>query len=280
MNLLFTGRGGAGSWMVRGEQLGAACGARVQVMASLDECSAATVIVAVKRVPPALLDTIRRSGRPWVFDAVDFYPQPACSAWDQKQASTWVRQQIKALDPHAVIWPTRRMQQDCSDGRPSIVLPHHHRPGIAPNPVRARVRTVGYEGRTAYLGPWGGVLEVECARRGWVFTTNPAQLADLDIVVAFRGSHWQNYAATHWKSNVKLANAHGSRTPFIGNRECGYLETASGCESWADDRKELIAAFDRLSDVTEREQIADRFGERAYSAAMAAHTLESFINGI
>jgi len=280
MRLLFTGRGGAGSWEVRGRQLGAACGAVVAENATAAHFKAADLAVVVKRVTPMLLKTVREARRPWVFDAVDFYPQPLCGTWSADESIFWVRQQIKAYDPLAVIWPNIRMMEDCSDGRPGFVLPHHHRPNIAINPIREEVRVVGYEGRALYLGGWEALLQRECRRRGWRLQVNPQNLADLDIVVAFRGDEWKSYAATHWKSNVKLANAHGSGTPFIGNRECGYLETATGCEFWADEGNELAAAFDRLGAQSEREQVADRFRERAYPLERAARELLAFLDGL
>lgn len=276
--LLFTGRGGNGSWEVRGAQLGRACLGVVQPKASLAECAAADVVVVVKRVPPDLLSAVRRSGRPWVYDIVDSYPQPMCAAWDRTKSIAWVREQIRSLNPTAVVWPTLRMKEDCDDGRPGFVLPHHHRPGIRCNPVREDVRTVGYEGRALYLGQWSEVLQKECRKRGWRFVTNPEHLSDLDIVVAVRGGEWSSYAARHWKSNVKLANAHGSGTPFIGNPEWGYMETGTGCEYWVDERSHLVEAFERLAPQTAREQVADRFRSRAYQVEQAAADLRRFVD--
>jgi hypothetical protein len=278
-SLLFTGRGGNGSWIVRGEQLGAACGGTVKRLATAEDCRAADLIVVVKRAAP-VLQAVRSSGRPWVFDAVDFYPQPECGLWDRDQSIKWVRQQIKALNPTAVIWPTQRMQDDCTDGRPAFTLPHHHRPGIAPNPVREDVKWVGYEGRAAYLGGWHALIERECRRRGWRFTDQPSELADMDIIVAVRGDQWNSYAARHWKSNVKLANAHGSGTPFVGNPEWGYMETGSGCEYWVDDGRQLAEAFDRLGTQCAREMVSDRFRQKAYPVERAATDLLGFLDAL
>lgn len=277
MQLLFTGRGTSGSWSIRGEQLGQACNAVVRQAASAEHCKAADVIVAVKRVNDPLLAALRESGRPWAFDCVDFYPQPHCTGWSRVESIEWVKAQIKRLGPSAVIWPNRRMREDCDTGLPGMVLPHHHRPGIAVNPVRHSVQTVGYEGATPYLGYWRAAIESECSRRGWKFVANPARLADLDIVVAFRSMDFSGYAQHHWKSNVKLANAHGSGTPFIGQRECGYLETASGCEYWADEPKQLGMCFDWLESQETRELISDRFRDAAYPIEKAAADLNRFL---
>jgi hypothetical protein len=281
MNLLFTSRSTkAGSWRIRGGQLGAACGAAVIPRATLAQCKAAAAIVVVKKVDAELLAAVRASDRPWAFDVLDAYPQPLCANWGRGESIDWIRNHIRQLAPTAVIWPNRKMREECDTGLPGIVLPHHYRPGIAANPVRERVRTVGYEGEPAYLAGMRGVIEDECARRGWRFVVNPPQLADVDIVLAVRAGLGMSYAARHWKSNVKLANAHGSGTPFIGNRECGYLETASGCEYWADSPRELVVAMDWLESQGARELISDRFRSVAFPVERAAEQLLGFLRGM
>jgi len=275
VNLLFTGRGTSGSWKVRGAQLGAACGAVVKQAATASECKSADIVVAVKRVNDELLRSLRQSGRPWVFDSVDFYPQPRSYTWSRAEAVEWVSGQLKHLSPAAVIWPNQRMCDDCDTGLPGFVLPHHHRPGIKLNPIRTKVHTVGYEGAAPYLGRWREAIESECTRRGWTFVVNPANLADLDIVLAVRDG--LGYVSSHWKSAVKLSNAHGSGTPFVGQREIGYLEAASGAEYWADDRKELATCFDWLGSQDTREQVRDRFLQRAYPVERAAKDLTAFL---
>lgn len=278
MQLLFTGRGTSGSWQVRGEQLGKACGATVKQAATASECKAADIVVAVKRVNEQLLSSLRQAGRPWVFDAVDFYPQPRSYSWSKAEAVGWVKAQLNNLAPSAVMWPNRRMREDCDTGLPGLVLPHHHRPGIKLNPVRPKVLTVGYEGAAPYLGQWREAIESECQRRGWSFAVNPANLADLDIVLAFRDG--MGYVPFHWKSNVKLANAHGSGTPFVGQREMGYVETATGAEYWAEERKDLTMCFDWLETQDTREVVRDRFLQRAYPVERAAADLTEFLKGL
>lgn len=277
MKLLFTGRGGAGAWTIRGEQLGHACNAKVKPLATLGDVQAADVTVVVKRVPETLLQSLR--GRPWVYDIVDAYPQPESARWTQDEAVEWVSRHIAKLNPSAVIWPNQRMRDDCDDGRPGMVLPHHHRPGIKRNPIRKDVCTVGYEGAAAYLDGWTPAIDRECKRRGWRFVVNPLHLADLDIVLAVRGGQWDGYAARNWKSNVKLANAHGSGTPFVGQAECGYMETASGCEYWVAEPQGLGLCFDWLEPQTTREQVSDRFVQKAYTLEQASKDLMGFLCG-
>lgn len=272
MKLLFTGRGGAaGSWAVRGEQLGLACGGKVKPLATSTDIRAADLTVVVKRTPDVLITQLR--GRPWVYDIVDAFPQPESARWTQEESIGWVTRHIAKLNPTAVVWPNQRMREDCDDGRPGMVLKHHHRPGIKRNPIRTKVQRIGYEGAAQYLDGWMPSIRRECDRRGWEFVVNPQHLADLDIVLALRGGQWDGYAARNWKSNVKLANAHGSGTPFVGQRECGYMETASGAEYWADEPKDLATCFDFLEPVSARELIADRFVQRAYTLEQAAEDL-------
>jgi hypothetical protein len=271
--ILFTGGGTSGSWKVRGEQLGAACGALVKPKA--EDCSKASVIVAVKRIPPALLTAIRASRKPWVWDIVDAYPQPTCSMWNKAQAVGWVRGQIQALAPTAMIWPNQRMREDCDTGLPGVVIPHHYRPNSDINLIREKVLTVGYEGSTPYINDWIAPITQACADRGWSFVINPASLSEVDIVVAFRTT---NYVQRHWKSNVKLANAHGTGTPFIGQRECGYLETQTGLEQWAECPDDLDDCFDMLSGQYHRQTVSKAFLAKRYSADDAARDMRVFLS--
>lgn len=99
-------------------------------------------------------------------------------------------------------------------------------------------------------------------------------------MVAVRGKPWGGYVSKHWKSNVKLANAHGSGTPFIGNRESGYEETATGAEYWADNMDEMRMALDWLESQTTREQISGRFMKHAYPVKYAANELLDFLRRV
>lgn len=278
MRLLVTGRGGSGSWKIRGDQLGAALGAVVRPNASFSDCADADAIVVVKRVPDDLLGAIRKSGRPWAYDIVDAYPQPACSEWGKRQSIDWLRNHIGHLRPDVVIWPNARMRDDAGMAGP--VVYHHHRAGIATNPIRDRIQSIGYEGAEAYLDGWMPEIKAQCRLRGWRFVVNPKHLADVDIVLAVRGGQWCGYPQQHWKSNVKLANAHGSGTPFIGLSECGYMETAAGGEEFVRSPKDLGDAFDALSPVVVRRQISDGFRRCAITLDAAASQLREALCGL
>lgn len=254
MNILVTGRGTSGSWQIRGEQLGRAIGATV--LAQAVDFDPFDVVVIVKRPPLDSLARVHRLGIPLVWDVVDAWPQPHGNLWDHGECLAWLYGQFKVIQPAAIVAATRAMAEDCAVfGVPVLALHHHARPGLERNPIRETVQTVGYEGGENYITGWRRHVEKECKRRGWKFVVNPKRLADVDIVLGLRDA--SGYAPRHWKSNVKLANAQGSGTPFIGCREAGYLETAIGtCERWADTPEQLKAAFDALTPQVERRRAA------------------------
>lgn len=270
MKVIVTGRGGAGSWSVRGEQLGAAMGATVKPMATTQELKAHDVAIVVKRVPDDLLASLRASGIRWFYDIVDAYPQPACSIWTRTQCLQWLHHHLKTLNPPGgVIWPNKKMRDDSGLERGAVVY-HHHRPGIKRHTVKPKITQIGYEGSAKYVEAWLRPIELECATRGIRFMLNPQHVADLDVIIAMRGGIWDGYAQRNWKSNVKLANAHGSGTPFIGASENGYQETSSGAEYWADTPRELTRALDWLETEEARRSVHAHFLANAYTVEQAA----------
>jgi hypothetical protein len=258
MNILVTGSGTSGSWQIRGVQLGAAIGATVQPNAGDDVIRGHDLAIVVKRPPADLVQRIQRAGVPLVWDVVDAWPQPQGNSWTQAECQAWLRQQVATIRPAAIVAATNIMAVDCQAfGVPSACMLHHARPGQPRTPIREQVRTVGYEGGN-YLGRWLAVLQRQCARRGWQFVVNPPEgLQALDIVVALREA--QGYATLCWKSNVKLANAQGSGTPFIGALESGYIGACSpaGAERFATSEYDLAKAFDELTPHAARMQAAE-----------------------
>lgn len=248
MRVLVTGKGKAGSWVVRGEQLGKAIGADVTQTPQ----ETYDVSVLVKKAHP---DILKKLTGKIVYDVIDSWPQPLGNQWGRSRTIDWLGAQINAVKPAGIVAATKRMAIDCQAfGIPVLALEHHARPRLRKNPIRKEVRTVGYEGSELYLGQWRKVLESACKAKGWEFVVNPAELAELDIVVALRDC--SGYAARHYKSNIKLANAQGSGTPVICNRESGYLETASGAEHWADSKEELLRSLDALADYETRLELS------------------------
>jgi len=277
LKLLVTGRGTSGSWAIRGHQLGHAIGA--DVIANALDVASYDIAVLVKRLQPDLVRRCSRAGVPFVWDVVDSWPQPVGNGWSRAESLAWLVDQVQANRPAAVVAATRAMAADLTScGLPVLALAHHARPAQRLNLLREHVRVVGYEGGEQYLGRWRAVLERECSARGWRFIVNPEQLADLDIVVALRDS--AGYAARQWKSNVKLANAQETGTPFIGNQEAGYLETAGGGERWADNKLELARALDELTPLHARRAASARLRSVAPKLEAVATTYRNWLESL
>ena len=273
MNVLFTGRGTSGSWQIRGAQLGAAIGAAA-VPNALD-VAPYDIAVLVKRPTAELLRRLRRENVRILWDVVDAWPQPAGNDWTKERCLAWLEETVVMIRPAGIVAATEAMAADCEKfGVPVLALPHHARPGLRMNPIRP-VKVVGYEGGEQYIAKWRPVIEAECTRRGWEFVMQPAELADVDIVLALRDS--EGYAPRNWKSNVKLANAQGSGTPVICNREAGYLESASGAERWADTPEELAAAFDELEATAVRRDASKTLRNAAPSIDSVAATYVAWL---
>lgn len=250
MKVLVTGNGTSGSWKIRGEQLGKAMSLNVAPKATSGKGHSLAILV--KKVPSDLLFRLRHEKVKIIWDIVDAWPQPVGNTWNRAECLAWLTQQIRTIKPHAVVAATKAMAKDLEPFNiPVLFVPHHSNPALARNPVREQIKTVGYQGGERYLGKWRELLEKECKARGWRFVVNLAELADVDVVVAMRES--SGYAARHWKSGVKLSNAQGTGTPFIGSPECGYLEQRVGnCERFAETEKDMQRAFDSLVPYAER----------------------------
>ena len=252
MNVLFTGRGTSGSWAIRGQQLGQALGSTV--LPNALDVAPYDLAVLVKRPTADLLERLRQAKVRIVWDVVDSYPQPVGNEWKKGRCLDWLEEMVKMIRPAAIVAATKVMASDCERfGIPVLALPHHARPGLRQNPLRP-LRVLGYEGGEQYLGRWIPIIRRQCAARGLEFVINPSEVAEVDVLLALRDC--EGYAPRNWKSNVKLANAQGSGTPVICNREAGYLETASGGEHWADDESELAMALDALTPTDARRSAA------------------------
>lgn len=255
MRVLVTGKGGlAGSWRIRGEQIGQAIGAAVRPMAT--DFSGADLIVLVKRTPPPILRALQRSGKPWVYDIVDGWPQLPGVSWGQERALTWLRAHLKELKPSAVVFGTERMRADSGFRGPSIVVPHHSwAKYLRYDPaIRDDVRTVGYEGVPGYLGRWLPVIERECKARGWDFLIN-GDMRQADIGIALRDGG--GYPAAHWKPGTKLSNLHALGIPALCTVEAGYQSVASGTEFWIEQESDITSAFDVLTERETRRRISE-----------------------
>lgn len=274
--ILFTGRGTGGSWKIRGEQmgfeLGAMVGANVRGVGRFD------VVVAVKRINAELLAAMRalngpKGPPPIVWDVVDSWPQPDGNFWNEENARNWVAAQLDRIRPARVIAPTERFCDDLVRwrlmDRASIkVIPHHSNPMYAPVPPRREIKLVAYEGGEQYIAGWTPAIQSLSAARGWRFEINPPNLAAADVILCLRSQ--RGYPARHWKSAVKLTNAHALGIPAICSSEAGYRSMSCGVELWADDVAELGTAFDALGKYEDRKLVSAVFAAHAFRIPRAA----------
>lgn len=244
MHIVVTGNGKAGSWKIRGEQLGMAIGAEICPNAGKRDLADADLVIVVKRTPDYVISHLRELKKPWIWDVVDPWPQPCGNDWARSDAVGWLRGTLDYLKPTGAVFPTRIMAYEAQFNGPALYLPHHARPGLTALEPRGNVSGVVYEGAEHYLGRWRAVIEDACRVRGWRFYVNPPDIRVADIGLAVRDA--TGWPGTAWKSNVKLANIQAAGLPFVGTMERGYLETGNGTETFIRDEEGLCEAFDRL----------------------------------
>lgn len=248
LRVVITGSGKAASFLIRGHQLGEAIGATVIRDAPLDILAAADIIVAVKRVAPALAESLRVCGRPVVWDALDFFEQTTHASRGVLVGEA--KRRAAAMNAKAIIGATWRMADDLGSQYHLV----HHGWDRGRVPIRERIGVVAYEGSPAYLGEAHEWIDQVCHERGARFAINPLNYLNADVVIAMRTAPYDSYATRNWKSGVKLSNAQIAGMPFIGRNEAGYLEQMSGGELWAEGAAAFATALDVLADPSERER--------------------------
>ncbi len=241
MNILMVGAG-KGSWTIRGLQLGAAIGARVTTDPTPHEWHWADRVVLVKNHGARFAPQAHAAGVPIIWDALDFWRQPAENQADESRARALLQAQITAIKPALVIGATQAMADACG----GVYLPHHSRADLEPTNARKDVQVVAYEGNPLYLGAWKARLEHACQRRGWSFVINPPDLAKADMLIALREGPWDGWICREWKSGVKVVNAIAAGRPLITQQTAAVRELRSP-GSVVESERDLQIAFDVLS---------------------------------
>ena len=248
MNILITGTGHGGSWQIRASQLGKVLDAQVVPLANDIQISRADVVINVKHTVPNI-----KYATVSVLDIIDAYPQPTCMSCEKNACIEWGR---RYCAPYTyTIAATHKMQQDL---KTDFWLRHHYRPGIIENQIKQNIKTIGYEGRSKYIGTYLPIIEQQCKIRGWQFVVNPINVADCDVILAIRDKPWKGYATDNWKSCVKMSNAIGSLTPLIALNEQGYQETNLPFVA-IQKATELSGVFDKISDFKCRADMAMQY---------------------
>lgn len=288
LRVCFSGRSSAGAWQIRGEQIAAM---RTNWEAinkpSNDDVKRFDLFCFVKKPDPKIIERVRKTGNPIVFDIVDSWAQPedGLKYRDAHSARELFGPLWKQVNADGYIFPTKRMHQDLGLLiKNGVTIYHHYWPQIQKSPVRETVKIVGYEGAD-YLGEWGALIEKICSDRGIKFVANPKNYTDLDIVVLVRGGEHGSYLAKNYKSNVKLANAYGSGTPVLAHvDEMSAHDTDNGdVLFFTNQMGSFERQLDRLvSDYELRKSIHSNFLATAHQFDIRniAHQFESFFQSI
>lgn len=264
MNILMIGSG-KGSYEIRAVQLGAALGARVTSFPTSADLVWADVVVLVKRAIVHFGALARQSGKPIVWDALDFWQQPAQNRLDSSQAVALARSYIDSVNPTVVIGATEAMA-NALDG---VYVPHHSWRGLEPLASRAEMGLVAYQGNPLYLGRWFFELQRACTARGWRFVINPDQLWQADLIVALRDGPWDGWICREWKSGVKLSNAIAAGRPVL-TQDTAAMRELQPPGTVLNDFADLNAALDHWAAPAARQDAYDVCRGRAKALRLPA----------
>lgn len=275
MNVLMIGRD-KGAWQMRGRQLGAAIGATVSNRPTRAQIDAADVVVLVKRAPWYWLRELQGSKPALVWDVLDFWSQPNGNAQTEAELTKAIEEIRRLLAP-VVVGATQAMATALG----GVYLPHHSRAGLAPTSARERLRVVGYDGNTRYLGRWQPALERACARLGLTFVLNPDDLRQVDLFVAFRDAEWDGWPCRQWKSGVKYVNAIAAGRPILTQR-CAAFEEIAPCGSVVESPDEVEAAIVEWQSYERRHEVVTRCQSQAkrYTLEAVAKTYRQMLAGV
>lgn len=264
MKLLILGSG-KGSWEIRGQQLGAALGARVTSAPNPEDYDWADVVILIKRALLHFGLAASQAGKPMVWDALDFWAQPAQNRIDEASAARLLCAHVPSVRPTLIVAATRAMARACQ----GVYLPHHSWKGLVPTPPRDEVKVVAYQGNQVYMGAWLAHCQQACRARGWTFVVNPPSLADVDLFVAFRDGIWDGWICTEWKSGVKLVNAIAAGRPIIGQSTAAMSELP-GPSTVVHTVQQLESAFDEWTPFAARQSAFERCQQLAPEFTVAA----------
>ncbi len=206
----------------------------------------------MKRAIQTFAATAHAHGVPIVWDALDFWQQPAQNGVSEAEALALLQAQIRAYKPVLVIGATEAMALEAN----GVCLPHHGHQCLQPTDAREHCRVVGYEGNERYLGVWAKEMQWACDCRGWSFVVNPPDLSACDILVALRGGIWDGWICRQWKSGVKIVNAILAGRPIV-TQTCAAANDLWPSAWRADTAVGIEDALDYWAPVARRQAVAD-----------------------
>ncbi len=272
MNVLVVGMG-AGSWQMRGVQLGQAMGARVTAAPTAADWAWADRVVLVKRAAMRWAAEARRLSVPVVWDALDFWAQPEDNNKPIEVLLDQVRATKDAAGVSMLIGATQSMARSIG-GFSGVYVPHHCRLGLQPTPPRPVAKVVGYDGQKKYLGAWLPALTRACEAVGLRFVLNPPDITACDVLVSFRDGKWDGPACRQWKSGVKYVNAITAGRPILTQTSAAYEELRP-IGDIVESPDELAAALQYVSFREIREGAYEE-GRRAAASFQVSAVAESY----
>lgn len=280
MRVLFCGGSPkAPSWLMRGVQIAQqrdtwqAISKPTQI-----DINRADIIVVVKRFDAALCNALRASGKPIVWDALDFWPQPEGGDVILPQNVTaaihMIKPYLRKLRPDHVICANKRMERDVADLLNTRCIYHHAR--LDARHVELG-QTIYYDGCEKHAVKWLQTVREAAAPYGWDVKFG-APKNGAGALLAVRDCNHGTWIAHRWKSNVKAANAIMHGLPLLGNPENGYLETMP--DGWADYFQTECEAREVISRFCQHPIIVRGKSAPRYTVQKAADDYEAFFKEI
>lgn len=284
MRIMFTGIGGSGAWVMRGEQLAAT---RLDwsaiANATRSDLSGVDAVVVVKHISERALAALRNWGGPIIYDPLDFWDQrasrfcktnPALQIESSEEARQVFAQDFERISPDLILCPTQAMNDDLSPlGYRTATLHHHFDPRLrsSEQDVRARPRVL-FHGKRGYIKAWEYTARLSCRLLGADFIMSDAPLPPpADVMLAVRGGRHGNWLSRRWKSNVKAATAQRLGLPFVAWPEIAYRETHPGAHWFTSPIQLHRAIANALAAARPQPQTG------LYSAEWAAGRLETIL---
>lgn len=249
---------------MRGVQIAAGGGWDAVSSPSLAQIRAADVIVAVKRVKGNLADMIRGSGKPVVWDALDFWKQPEESETDSlEKAALLTAPHIEKLRPAVILCANKQMADDLG----GVCIYHHSRT----NAVLGFGKEIVYDGHPRFIGKVG----IPAHKIGWSFRVGVPD-KNTGALISVRTGKDGGWLARRWKSNVKAANAIACGVPFIAEPDQAYLETVpQQMALWFQTQEELNEKIKRLADPRFIQE-ARRAADQVHHTATLRHAVAEY----